>query len=217
MGECEKKIKQAICVLLPVCVELETDVFLNILRNVVARSARSELYDLQFDAFTAGLTDDTFYIKSNDMLLNWKELDSKSQRIRQLKLLGFWAIKNYPSLGKKLLGETWQPPQRKSVEVFGNSVMSPDAIDDVIFRKMQLRIMELSVCHSTVTAKLKHFVQAPSNIGKFNEIQISPAIKSFEIENDYLENCWKALKFGSFSMNEVRFILTEIVLSKNSK
>lgn len=201
---------QPVCVLLPICAELETDVFLNILRSVVARSRLDEHY---IEELKVGMGDNMFYVKSNDLMANWKELDSKSQRIRQYRLLGFWISRNFAALGKKLLGDMWQPSQGKRVEVMENPMMSADEIDALVFRKMQLRIIELNVCYSTLD-KIKHFVKAPISIGKFNSIRISPKIKSFEIEIDYMDCCWKALKFGIFSMNEV-IILTEMFLSVN--
>lgn len=198
-----KEVKTVICVLLPFCMELETDVFLNLLRNVVARS---RLDDQQLDILKAGMIADTLCIKSDDLLVNWKELNSESQRIRQLKLLGVWTMYNYPSLGKKLFGDSWQAPERKIVDVLGVSAKSAEAVNDVIFKKMKLRIFELNISHSTLL-KLKHFVRVPVDVEKFNGIQISPRIKLFEIDESVIEKCWKALKFGSFVSDKVRFIL----------
>lgn len=201
-SEINKEVKTVICVLLPFCVELETDVFLNLLRNVVARS---RLDDQQLDILKAGMIADTLYIKSDDLLVNWKELNSEPQRIRQLKLLGVWTMYNYPSLGKKLFGESWQAPERKIVEVLGDSVKSAEAVNEVIFRKMKLRIIELNVSHSTLL-KLKQFVRVPIDVGKSNGMKISPRIKLFEIDESAIENCWKALKFGKFVSDKVLYI-----------
>lgn len=199
--EKNKEVKTVICVLLPFCVELETDVFLNLLRNVVARS---KLDDHQLDILKAGMIADTLYIKSNDLLINWKDLKSESQRIRQIKLLGVWTMYNYPSLGKKLFGESWQAPERKIVEVLGGSVMSAEDVNEVILKKMKLRIIELNISPSTLL-KLRHFVRVPIDVGKFNGIQISPRIKLFEIDENVIGNYWKALKLGSFVSEKVIF------------
>lgn len=193
-----KEDKTVICVLLPFCVELEIDLFLNLLRNVLWRSK----LDDELDIVKAGMSADTLYIKSNDLLVNWKELNSKSQRIRQMKLLGVWIMYNYPSLGKKLFGEAWQAPERKIVEVLGESVKSTEAVNEVIFKKMTLRIIQLDVSHSTLS-KLKNFVKVPTDVSKFNGIQISRKMTSFEINVSVIEHCWKALKFGTFVCENV--------------
>lgn len=192
---------EKVCVLLPFCDELETDVFLNVLKHVVGRSKLP--FDHHLECFKDGMTAHTLYIESNDLLVNWNESDSKSQRIRQMKILGFWTAYNYPIFGKKLFGETWQPPQCKSVEILGDSSVEVSAINEVVFRKMKLRIMELSVCHSTL-AKLKYFVRIPDDIAKFNGFQVSHKIMSFVIGSDQAEDCWKPLKLGKFPMSEVR-------------
>ncbi|KAJ6639520.1 hypothetical protein Bhyg_12266, partial [Pseudolycoriella hygida] len=129
------------------------------------------------------------------------DMTSTSQRVRQTKLLGYWAIENYPALGRKFFGDTWHPPQRQSVEVLGNSWISPHAIDKAIFRKLNIRIIALNVCESTL-GRLKHFVEAPSNIDKFNGIKIIKNLKSFDIKSDYVDVCWKALKHGKPTLNK---------------
>ncbi|KAJ6648125.1 hypothetical protein Bhyg_03350, partial [Pseudolycoriella hygida] len=175
---------------------MEVDIFFNILKNVVLRS-RSD--DHLVDALKFGMTG-TFHIKSKDLLDNWKDMTSTSQRVRQRKLLGYWAIENYPALGRKFFGDTWYPPQSRSVEVLGNSWISPHAIDKAIFRKLNIRIIALNVCESTL-GRLKHFVEAPSNIDEFNGIKFTKNLKSFDIKSDYVDVCWKALKHGKPTLN----------------
>lgn len=166
--------------------------------------------DHYLDALKSGMTAKTLCVKQNDLLVDWKELTSKSQQLRQYQLLGYWATHNYPDLGKKLFGETWKAVQRQSIEVIGSEAMSSDAVDAVIMRKMKVRSIELNVCQSTLS-KLRHFVETPNNIVKCNEIRISPKIKSFDIKDDYIEKCWKALKYGNLPMSEVGSISIELV------
>lgn len=136
-----------------------------------------------------------FSIESEDISVNWKQLSSESQQIRQSKLLGLWAINNFPLLGKNFFGESYRAPKRNAVEVTGSSMIEPDSIDDFIFPKMKLRMIQLNVSESTIV-KLKHFVKAPGCIGKNSEFQISRKMRSFIIDAEFLESCWKALKFG---------------------
>lgn len=204
--------------LLPTCIESKNDIFLEILRNVVQRTARTKLdNNFLYNALKTGMKAETFAINSDDIVGHWKELKSKSEQVRQSKMLGYWAIQNFPSLGKKLFGESWQVPQRKCVDVVGQGSMKPDEIDAVIFRKLKIRLVELSLSESTFS-RFKHFVKVPIDIGKFNDVHITQKIKCFDIETEYLQNCWDALKRGKFSMNdsinvniEVSFPLTKFV------
>lgn len=80
--------------------------------------------------------------------MNWSMLNSHEQRIRQSKLLGYWAIQNFSSFGSTLFGKTWKAPERKSIEVVGPSEseeLQPEEIDEKIFRKLSLRILEINV------------------------------------------------------------------------
>lgn len=203
MGDTSENIRDVILpvnILLPFCFELDIDVFFIILKNVVART---RMDDPNFESIRAGMTD-PIHVELEDISVNWKELKTKSQQSRQLKLIGFWAVHNYPTLGKKLLGETWSPPQRSSIEIPGGSVMTANQIDAVIFEKLKLRIIELRVEKSTLI-RLKHFVTAPESVGKYEKgIVKSAKMTSFEIKDDHLKNCWSALKHGIFSMSEVR-------------
>lgn len=117
---------------------------------------------------------ETFAINSDDIVAHWKELKLKPEHVRQWKILGYWAIQNFPSLGKKLFGESWQ--------------MKPDEIDAVIFRKLKIRLVELSLSDSTFS-RFNHFVKVPIDIGKFNDVHITQKIKCFDIETEYLQNC----------------------------
>lgn len=205
---------QPVCVLLPFCVELENDVFLNILRLVVGRLKLDGHDDIE--ALKSGMTDDVLYVKSNDLMSNWKDLDSKPQRFQQLKLFGFWAARNFPSLSKKLLGEQWQGFQGKRVEVIEDPMMPADEIESLISQKMQIRIMELNVSNSTLD-KIKHFVKTPISIEKFNRLKITQKINSFEVKVDHIQRCWEALKCGKFSLNkisEVRLYISNISFNK---
>lgn len=186
-------------ILLPTCTESKTDVFLNILKNSLARSKLDDHY--LDNALKLGTSANKFSIELEDVSMNWSELNSKEQQIRQSKLLGFWAIYNFPSLGNKLFGKSWQPPNRRSLQVVGRSKeLCPDEIDVIVFRKLKPRVMQLNVSLSTL-AKLQHFVSVPANICKTNESQVSPKVKSFDIDGEFIENCWQALKLGKFSLD----------------
>ena len=108
-----------------------------------------------------------------------------------------------------MFGEAWKAVERQSIQVIGNEAMSSDAVDTAIMRRMKLRVIELNVCQSTLS-KLRNFVETPNNIGKCNEIRISRKVKSFDIEDDHIEKCWKALKYGNLPMSEVVSISIEL-------
>lgn len=185
-------------VLLPYCNESNNDVFMNILKNVVSRS-KLDVHYLD-SAFISGMNGDELAIEQEDVTVNWTLLHSKEQQIRQSKLLGYWTINGFPSLGKKIFGDAYRAPKRIAVEVVGNSVMSAETVDDFIIPKMKLRLIQLNVNGSTV-AKVKHFVRAPAFVGKINEQQISRKMKSSDIKPEFLETCWQALKYGEFPKN----------------
>lgn len=214
MGGTVKKIfseTPPLYIILPICTEANVDIFINILKNAVSRMRMAESH-LE-NAFRAGMAGEILSIHEYDISVNWEELHSKTQQIRQCKLLGYWAIHNYPLLGKKLFGESYNPPERKSVMVTdkeNSSLMTADEVDSFIFPKMKLRAMELNVSQST-WVKLKHFVKVPATIRKCNELKLSIKMNSFDITDDCIENCWKALKSGKFSANfEVSFHSTKI-------
>lgn len=189
-----------VSILMPYCVELNEDVFLQILKSVIWHSKMDDRYR---DALKSGMTSKTLCVESSDLKLNWKELTSKSQKLRQYQLLGYWATHNYPALGKKLFGDTWKVLQRQSIEVIGSEAMSSDAVDAEIIRKMKIRSIELNVCKGTLTKLRRLVVETPKNIGQYNGIQISPKMKSFDIQHDHIEKCWETLKYGNLSMSEV--------------
>lgn len=195
-------------ILLPVCTESKDDVFLNILKCATARSKLDENHLIR--AFMSGMKGKRLAVKMNDLTLSWKQRTSENQQIRQSKILGFWAIVNFPSLQQKLFGETHQAPSRNEEPVVGNTEIKADHIDELVFTKMKLRVIELSVCVSTFI-KLKHFVKVPGCVGarRSNEINVSRKMVSFDVDADFVESCWDALKCGEFSMssdNEVSFL-----------
>lgn len=184
-------------ILLPVCVQTKTDVFLMILKNSVARSGMLDHYLVS--ALKSGMSEN-FSIESEDISVDWTKLDSELQQIRQWKLIGLWTVNNFPSMVKKLFGELCGVPQRNAIPVNGNSAFEADSIDEFIFPKMKLRIIELTVSKSTL-GKLKHFTLVPGVIGKSKEQRIARKMKSFDVDAEFVERCWKALKSGEFSMN----------------
>lgn len=140
----DDEIITPVLILLPICIELETDVFLNILKNVIGRK---KLDDHFIDStLKVGMRSDKFSIEEEDMSVSWSEKKSKDDQIRQSKLLGYWAINNFPPLGKKLFGSSWQTPNRQSLQVVGHSkVISAEEIDAMVFQKMKIRVMQLNV------------------------------------------------------------------------
>ncbi|KAJ6639271.1 hypothetical protein Bhyg_12014 [Pseudolycoriella hygida] len=60
---------------------------------------------------------------------------------------------------------------------------------------MKLRIIELNY---RASRKLRWFVSAPMCVGRVNGIQILSKMKAFDIESEYLADCWQALKVGTF-------------------
>lgn len=181
--------------LLPTCVESKFDAFFNILRKAIGRSAPEVNY--LDNALKFGMTGKAMTIEPDDILVDWKLQQTKSNQIMQWKLLGFWANQNSSSLGKKLFHSSWMPPQRECVEVVGGKLMTPEEIDVIIARKVKLRVYELSVSKSTFE-KVKHFVKVPADVDVYNDKQISPKIKSFEIKPEHLQRCYDALRFGKF-------------------
>ncbi len=137
-------VKHHRCLLLPKCTEANVDIFLSVLKNAVNRT---RIDDCALDnALRTGMAGDMLSIRSKDTSLDWKDLQSKRQQIRQAELLGYWAINNYPLLGKKLFGESYKAPERMSVEVNSKeqpTLMSVDEVDAFVFRKIKLRIIEL--------------------------------------------------------------------------
>lgn len=191
--------------LFPFSTESKTDGFFGLLKCIINRKSVDEnCFDSSLKSAMSG---EMFCIHSEDLIMDWSMLNSDDQRIRKSKLLGYWAIQNFSSLGRTLCGKTWKAPERKSIEVVGPSgseQLQPEQIDEKIFQKLTLRILEINVNSSTL-AKLKHFVKVPCTVGKNNEQQISPKIKLFDIDDGYIEKCWRALKSGVFQVNfEVR-------------
>lgn len=183
-------------VLLPICIEANTDVFLNILSSVVYHT---RLHDFNLNSIISGMTGETFQVDTDDLSVDWNEQTSPLRRIRQSKLLGIWAARHYPLIGKKLIGATWQPPTKFKVLVSGSIEITEKEIDNIVSKKMKLRIIELNVCKSFKASKrLQYFVPAPKGIGSVNATNISSKIRAFDIKSEYLVGCWEALKLGGF-------------------
>lgn len=198
--------KPTFYIVLPLCVESEFDIFLNVLKCAVARTKFDENELVR--EFMAAINGKKFDIKTKDLTRNWMSMKSPSQQIRQINLIGFWTIKNFPTLSYKLFGETFQPQPRDDIFVVGNAQFESNKIDEIISMKMQLRVVELSVNESTFN-KLKHFVKVPPIVGakRSNEIRVSRKMISFDVDEDFVPICWDALKTGVFTMyNEVHFL-----------
>lgn len=183
-------------ILLPVCGESTSDVFFNVIRNSIARSKLDEHF--LDNALKCGIAGEEFEIEIDDVATDWGQLQSNEQLIRQSKLLGYWAMEHFPALGKKFFGATWVPNERQHIQVVGQAdSMNPGDIDKLVFKKLKLRLMELQVSESTAI-KLKHFaVDAVATMVKTNEHQLSPKIKSWDIDG---EDYWKTLKLGVTSL-----------------
>lgn len=155
-------------ILLPVCLELECDVFLNVIQNLIARAKLDDHY--LDSAFKVGMSGETFSIECEDITMDWLHQNSNEQQIRHTKMLGYWALENYPVLGKKFFGLSWEPPQRNGFLVRGDTQeLRPDEIDALVFKKLKLRLIELNVTPST-SQKFKRFIVYP--------IQVHSCLKS---------------------------------------
>lgn len=193
-------------ILLPICDELEHDVFLNLLRNIVGRVGRSRLADHYLDnAFKSGMEED-FVVAEDDVTLSWKNSESRSKRTRHAKLIGYWTAVNCPILCKAFFGNSWLPSKGSVVKVEsrnGIKTMTAAEIDKIIFPKMKCNVAELHVCDSTL-ANLKHFVKVPINeIELSNGRQITSRIRSYDINQEFMlmEKCWASLKHGEWLKN----------------
>lgn len=197
MEEYEKKSSEVtppVYILLPVCIEMQCDLFMNFLQNILAKGKKKNWLD---DAFKTGMDTEEFEIENEDIEEHWQVLKSKEQQIRQAKLLGYWCASNFPSLAKR---QNVRPHVRKCVTINRNGSMQPDDIDKVVFRKLKIRIIELNVSQSTLS-NLKNFVKVPNEIGRYNAVQISPRKSLFDINDGDIQLCWDALKSGKFSLN----------------
>lgn len=201
----EKKITP-VYILLPFYTELKLDVFVTILKKVVSRKKSSD--DYVVGAFTSGMSAKTLFIESEDLLVNCNDEISMPQLIRLVKLLGFWAVNNFPSLGRKLLGEIWMPSKERTVNIGNQKIMDDKQMDATMFQKFKLRVIELSVSDST-WVKVKHFVDVPASVCEASSDQISKKMKMFDIQDAYIDDCWQALKVGKLTVNvnfEVSFL-----------
>lgn len=193
----ESKNAPAVHILLPVCTESKFDIFLEILKCYVAHSKLTE--SCLMDAFMSGMKGERFSVEICDLTRSWKELKSGDEQIRQFKLLGFWTIANFPSLWRKLFGKT-QPP-RNGASVIGHAETNADNIDEVLFTKLKVRVIELRVSPSTLN-KLNHFVKVPEWVGVkwSNETVIGRKMVSFNVNSGFVDSCWDALRSGQFTM-----------------
>lgn len=190
----ENSIDQTVNILLPVCEQSDIDVFLNILRAIVSRT-NIDKNPLNI-SLIGGMNSSTIRIQAED-IGPWNHLNSQQHQARQALMLGFWSTENFPSLGIRLCGDGWKKPQRQCVEVFGRESITPNEFDSLIFDKINLRVIELLVNRTTL-ARLKNFIEAPSDIAKENKIQLSKKMFSFEIGSG-VDRCWEVLKSGVFS------------------
>lgn len=187
-----------ICVLLPVCIEMKTDVLLNILKSVVLHTRFHDNFHIK--SMISGITSETFDVDKDDLSVDWAKLTADWRQARQSKLIGFWVARHYPLICKKLVGASWLPPENCNVRVDGSLKISEADIDNIVSKKMMLRIVELNVCKNT-SKKLKHFVQVPLSIGRVNMTPLSGKMTTFDIQAEHLPDCWQALKLGGFSSN----------------
>lgn len=186
-------------ILLPMCTESTDDIFLNILKCAVARTVLDA--NCTTAAFMSAIEGRNVEVEMEDLTLNWEELRTEPQKIRQSGILGFWTISNFPSLGKQLFGKKHEAPQRHDICIDQHTSIGVNFIDDIVFAKMKLRIIELSVNGSTFM-KLKHFVKVPGCVVKRGSgVVVSRKMESFDINGEYLQRCWKALKCGEFTLN----------------
>lgn len=178
-------------ILLPKCEDVEVDVFLLILKGAISRKSDDHYL---VSALKFGMSGASFPIEESHLQMSWKDMSTKQQRIHQSRLLGFWTIKNYPLLGKKLR-DSWENSEENGLLTNNQTRMSSDEINAIISRKLKLRVLQLDVCAGTVD-RLKEFVNAPDNIDILNEEKMSKQMKSFDIDESWTDHCWGALKSG---------------------
>lgn len=203
-----KEMEEEIFVVLPVCTELQHDIFLNILKNVVGRSKLDT--HLMDRAFIHGMKGPSLSYNSNDFNCNWSDEKSATKQMFYAKLLGSWAAHNFPSLGRKLFGEKWLPRQR-DVLVRSTQESNIQEMYNTILKKLALRVVQLNVSPSTAE-KLKHFVRVPANICDGNGLCLSKKMVSFGVHCSQIANCWKALATGNFISTE--HLDDEVIFSK---
>lgn len=196
MGDMDEN-SPSISILLPMCSELKPDVFLEILKSVVFHSRLND--NPRVKSLKSGMSGERFSIDSEDLKNDWNKSTSDLCEIGRSKLLGFWSARNYPLIGKKLIGAGWQPPNKFNIQVEPMEIPEEE-INDIVSKKMKLRIIELNLKQGTVK-KLNHFVRVPMCIGKINVDVISGKMRAFDIEGEHLVECWKALKDGAFPSN----------------
>lgn len=201
-----KKMENSpVYILLPCCVEFKNDVFLNVLKNVVGRVRHDKLSEHYIDnAFKSGMMAEDIVVDEDDLSLSWKNCQSEQKLIRQAKLLGFWSATNCPTFGKVFFKNKWRPPRDNFIEVEsknGTKRMTAADFDLIIVPKLKCCVVELNVCKSTLV-NLKHFVTVPRNeIDMCNGFKFSTISTIFDVKEDFVGKCWKALKCGKWLMN----------------
>lgn len=187
-------------ILLPTCNKAEDgeDVFLNVVKKIFSRSRYENNY--LDNSFKMGLSGDAFHIEKEDLSMEWNQLTSEDQKSRQAKLLGYWSIVNFPSLGKQLWGPSWRA-QVKTLQFNNDSIeMNTEEINVMMAKKIVLRVLHLNVSESTL-GKLKYFVNIPKSIiATTNATKVTKTTTAFDIDDKWIEHCWKALKLGGFSL-----------------
>ncbi len=187
-------------ILLPKCTHTDHNVFFNILKNIVHKVGRAKLTDHFLDnAFKEGMAGEC-QVDLN-AAATWNVLSSREDQISQSKLLGRWAIRNYPTFGKILFGDSW-----KTTDLSSDIA---DEVDSVVFPKMKCVLVELDVVQSTST-NLIDFIQVPiKEITVENTaFKFSQKMKMYDIKANSVAKCWVSLKRGGWSVsNEVRKII----------
>lgn len=196
---------QLLYILLPVCVELEHDVFFNILKNLVGRVAWIKLEEHYMDnAFISGMTAEEIIIHEEDISSSWKINQSSEASVRKSKMLGYWSKTHCPTFSKIFFCES-QPLQERIVKLkskYGTKTMTSGEVHTVISPKMECAIVKLNISKSTVT-NLKHFVCVPINeIEVYGEVKMSAAMTSYNIKDEYLSKCWAALERGEWLVDD---------------
>lgn len=193
----DDKTTSPFCILLPFCVESKDDYFLSILRSIIDRAKIED--NLLDSAVKKGMMLQTFQIEADD-LDRWENPQSSQQNIKRAMMIGFWAIENFPSLGKKICGDGWNAPQRVNIEVNGQGSITPNEFDAHIFAKLEIRVIELRLCPGTLN-RFKCFTKAPPNLKKVNKVELTKKVVSYNVANGLDHQCWDALRSGVFTIS----------------
>lgn len=182
-------------VLLPICMEAKIDVFFKILNSILLHTRLHDKFHI--DSLISGMNGETVIVDTEDLSVDWQKLTTDSRQIRQSKLIGVWAARHYPLIGKKLIGSDYEPPKKYNIQTTELTEFTEEEIVNIVSKKMKLRVIQVKVCKNTLS-KLKHFVRAPMGIGLVNVTTLSSKMIAFDIESEYIATCWQALKGGGF-------------------